>query len=157
MSVAVRSRVAARSRRTRTITFGVAVAAVAAAAGALSLAEPTGLSGADVFWSGALAAVVAFFGATARRWTWFLPAGAAAVFAFDGWAVACAAIAIGVAFWSVVRDTRSRARGALVVGLGCVALLRAEPVGFHGLTAVLMIAAALPIVVSGYTHAGRRV
>ena len=157
MSVAVRSRVAARSRRTRTITFGVAVAAVAAAAGALSLAEPTGLSGADVFWSGALAAVVAFFGATARRWTWFLPAGAAAVFAFDGWAVACAAIAIGVAFWSVVRDTRSRARGALVTGLGCVALLRAEHVGFHGLTAVLMIAAALPIVVSGYTHAGRRV
>ncbi|MGH9111841.1 MAG: DUF4012 domain-containing protein [Acidimicrobiales bacterium] len=157
MSVAVRSRVATRSRRTRTITFGVTVAAVAAAAGALSLAKPTGLSGADVFWSGALAAVVAFFGATARRWTWFLPAGAAAVFALDGWAVACAAIAIGVGFWSVVRDTRSRARGALVAGLGCIALLRAEPVGFHGLTAVLMVAAALPIVVSGYTHAGRRV
>src|SRR5918994_1995795 len=157
MSVAVRSRVAARSRRTRTITFGVAVAAFAAAAGVLSLAEPTGLSGADVFWIGALAAVVAFFGATARRWTWFLPAGAAAVFAFDGWAVACAAIAIGVAFWSVVRDTRSRARGALVAGLGCVALLRAEPVGFHGLTAVVMIAAALGVVsVQGDITAGAR-
>ncbi len=157
MSVALRSRVTARSHRTRTVTFGVTVAAVAAAAGALSLAKPTGLSGADVFWSGGLAAVVAFFGATARRWTWFLPAGAAAMFALDGWAIACAAIAIGVGFWSVVRDTRSRARGALVAGLGCIALLRAEPVGFHGLTAVLMVAAALPIVVSGYTHAGRRV
>src|SRR5918993_613017 len=137
MSVAVRSRVAARSRRTRTITFGVAVAAGAAAAGGASPSPPPRPP-------------------RPRRWTWFLPAGAAAVFAFDGWAVACAAIAIGVAFWSVVRDTRSRARGALVTGLGCVALLRAEHVGFHGLTAVLMIAAALPIVVSGYTHAGLR-
>jgi hypothetical protein len=156
MSVAFHSPAAARSRRLRTFTFTAAVAAVAVGAGVLSTGEPTGLRGADVFWSAALAGVVAYFGATARRWTWFLPAGAAAVFAADGWALACASVAIVIGFWSVLRDTRTRARGAVVVGLGCIALMRTEPVGFHGLTAVLLIAMVLPIVVSGYAHAGHR-
>jgi Protein of unknown function (DUF4012) len=151
------TRLAAPSRRQRTITFGVAVVAVAVGAGGLSLAEPTGLVGADVMWSAALAAIVAYFGGTARRWTWFLPAGVAAVVAADGVAVACAAAAIAIGFWSVLRDTRTRARGAVVAGLGCIALLRAEPVGFDGLTAILMAAVATPVIASGYAHAGRRV
>jgi hypothetical protein len=156
MSVALHSPAAARSRRLRTFTFAVAVAAVAVGAAVLSTGEPTGLRGADVFWSAALAGVVAYFGATARRWTWFLPAGAAAVFAADGWALTCASVAIVIGFWSVLRDTRTRARGAIVAGLGCIALMRTEPVGFHGLTAVLLIAMVAPIVVSGYAHAGHR-
>jgi hypothetical protein len=101
-------------------------------------------------------AVVATFGATARRWTWFLPAGVAALFG-DTVASGLAAVAIAIAFASVLRESRSRARGALVTGLGGIALLRADPVGFHGLTALLTAVAIAPAVISGYAHAGRRV
>jgi Protein of unknown function (DUF4012) len=155
--VAALRRPVSATRRARTIAYGVAVVGTAAAAVVLSPADPTGLRHSDMFWSAALVALAATFGATARRWTWFLPAGAAALLAGDGVAVACAAVAIVVAFVSVLRDTRSRARGALVTGLGVLALLRADPIGFHGLTAILAAAAILPVVASGYAHAGRRV
>lgn len=157
MSLAVPRRPLFATRRSRTISFGVAVTGVSVAAAILTTAEPTGLARTDAFWSGLLVAVLSVFGATARRWTWFMPAGLAALVAGDGLAVALAAVAIAVAFVSVVKDSRSRARGALVAGLGGVALLRADPVGFHGLTAILATAAMLPVVISGYMHAGRRV
>jgi Protein of unknown function (DUF4012) len=157
MSIALRRRNLLATRRARTISYGVVVAAAALAAARLTRAQPTGLDTADAFWSAALVGVLATFGATARRWTWFLPAGAAALIAGDSLAVACAGVAIVIAFVSVLRDTRSRARGALVVALGGIALLRAEPIGFHGLSALLAFAAIVPVVVTGYTHAGRRV
>ena len=156
MSLAVRSRPLLATRRARTVAFGVVTVAVALAGAVATTAEPTGYARADAFWSAALVGVVAFFGATARRWTWFLPAGAAVVAGAD-LALACAAVATVVSFVSVLRDTRSRARGALVAGLGVIGLLRAEPIGFHGLTALLTAAAVLPVVVSGHAHAGRRV
>lgn len=145
------------SRRARTITFALAVAAVAAVAGVVSDAEPTGLAGANVFWRAGLTALIAYLAGTARRWTWFVPAGTAAVVAGGGLALACAAAGIGIGFWSVLSDTRSRARGALVGGLGCVALLQADPISFHGFTALVAAAALLPPAVSGYAHGGRRV
>jgi Protein of unknown function (DUF4012) len=157
MSLAAGRRPLFATRRSRTVAFGAAIVAAGAGAAALTTAHPTGLDTADAFWSLALAAVVATFGATARRWTWFLPAGAAAVLGGDRVAVACAAVAIAIAFVSVLRDTRSRARGALVCGLGMIALLRVGPVGFHGLSALVTLAMILPILVSGYNHAGRRV
>jgi hypothetical protein len=157
MSVALRRPTILATRRSRTVAYGVVVAGGALAAALLTRARPTGLTSADAFWSAALVAVLATFGATARRWTWFLPAGLAALVAGDSLAVACAAVAILVAFVSVLRDTRSRARGALVAALGGIALLRAGPVGFHGLSALLGAGAVVPVVVSGYAHAGRRV
>lgn len=90
MSIAVRRRPLLATRRSRTIAFGVTVAAAAVAAALLSRAEPTGSSTGGAFWSAALVATIAYFGSTARRWTWFLPAGAAALVAGDGVAVACA-------------------------------------------------------------------
>jgi Protein of unknown function (DUF4012) len=157
MSVALRRPAIFATRRSRTVAYGVVVAGGAVAAVLLTRAQPTGLPTADAFWSAALVAVLAVFGATARRWTWFLPAGLAAVVAGDSLAVACAAVAIAVAFVSVLRDTRSRARGALVAALGGLALLRAGPVGFHGLSALLSALAVVSVIVSGYAHAGRRV
>ncbi|HEX6422290.1 MAG TPA: DUF4012 domain-containing protein [Acidimicrobiales bacterium] len=157
MSVAIRRPTLFATRRSRTVGFGVAVVAGGVAAALLTTAEPTGRTTADALWSGGLVAVAAVFGATARRWTWFVPAGVAAVIAGDDLALACAGVAVAVAFVSVVTDTRSRARGAAVVALGCLALLRAEPVGFHGLSALLTTAAILPAVVSGYAYAGRTV
>ena len=157
MSIALRRPSLFATRRSRTITFAVTVAAAAGAAVLLSRAEPTGSAVPDAFWSAVLVAVVATFGATARRWTWFLPAGVAALIAGDTLALGLAAAAIVVAFVSVMRDTRSRARGALVTALGVLALLRAEPIGFHGLSALLTAAAVAPAVISGYSHAGHRV
>ncbi|HEY7070754.1 MAG TPA: DUF4012 domain-containing protein [Acidimicrobiales bacterium] len=157
MSLAATRRPLFATRRSRTYAFGAAIVASGLGAAVLTTAHPTGFDTADAFWSLALAAVVATFGATARRWTWFLPAGAAAVLGGDRVAVICAAAAIAIAFVSVLRDTRSRARGALVCGLGMIALLRVGPVGFHGLSALVTVVAILPILVSGYNHAGRRV
>ncbi|HEY8524259.1 MAG TPA: DUF4012 domain-containing protein [Acidimicrobiales bacterium] len=144
------------TRRARTVSFAVAVVAVGLLAAAVSPAEPTELAFANVFWRGALAAVTAYLAGTARRWTWFVPAGVAAPIVGNGLALVCAALAIGIGLWSVVTDTRSRARGALVGGLGCVALLRADPIAFHGFTALLTAAAIAPVAISGYRNAGRR-
>jgi len=145
------------TRRARTIAYTATVVGVSVAAATLSNAAPTGLAGSDMFWSAAVVAVLATFGATARRWTWFLPAGVGALLAGDGLALTLAAVAVAIAFVSVLRNTRTRARGALVSGLGGVALLRAGPLGFHGLTAIITFLAILPAIVSGYQHAGRRV
>ncbi|HEY3000455.1 MAG TPA: DUF4012 domain-containing protein [Acidimicrobiales bacterium] len=157
MTMVLRRRTLFTTRRSRTVSFGVAVGAAALGGALLTTAHPTGMTTADAIWSGALVAIMATFGATARRWTWFLPAGVAAAIAGDGLATVLAAVAIVIAFVSVLRDTRSRARGAAVVALGTIALLRAEPIGFHGLTALVMVAAATPVLVTGYAHAGRRV
>jgi hypothetical protein len=144
------------SRRARTASFTAAVAGMALLAGLTSEAAPTGLSGADFMWRAALAGLSAYLAGTARRWTWFLPAGAAGAVGGNGIALACAAVAIGIALWSVLTETRSRARGALVGGLGCVALLQADPIAFHGFTAIVTAVALTPLLVSGYRNAGRR-
>jgi hypothetical protein len=151
-----RRRPALTSRRARTRLFAAAVVAVGVAAGVTSDATPTGLSGADFIWRAVLTGLTAYLAGTARRWTWFVPAGAAAAVAGDGLALACAAIAIAIGFWSVLTETRSRARGAIVGGLGCIALLQADPIAFHGFTALVTALAIGPVAVSGYRHAGRR-
>src|SRR5690606_24423696 len=84
------------TRRARTVSFAVAVVAVGLLAAAVSPAEPTELAFANVFWRGALAAVTAYLAGTARRWTWFVPAGVAAPIVGNGLALVCAALAIGI-------------------------------------------------------------
>jgi hypothetical protein len=136
--------------------LAVAALAPGALAAVLSDAAPTGIAGVDAFWIVAFVGSVAYLSGTARRWTWFLPAGIAAALAGDAVALAVAAGAIVLGFWSVVTDTRTRPRGALVGGLGAAALLQAGPFGFHGSTAVISLAAVVPIAVSGYQHARPR-
>ena len=158
MAVAVLERFTAlRAKPSRSVTFALAVTASAVLAAAATGAAPTGLALVDKLYVAALAATVAYFAGTARRWTWFLPAGVGAVLAGDGVAVALAAGAIGIGFWSVYTDSRTRARAAVVAGLGVATLLRAGSFGFHGSTALLTAAAVLPVVVSGYRRTGRRV
>jgi len=157
MGVAVAGRLdVLQTRRVRTANFGMVVAATAALAVVVSDASPTGLRLLDELYVAAFAATVAFFAGPARRWTWFLPAAAGAALAADKVSLALAAASIGVAFWSVLNDTRSRARGALVAGLGVCALLDTRPVLFHGSTALLTAAAVIPIIWSGYKLASRR-
>ncbi|HEX2356781.1 MAG TPA: hypothetical protein VHI50_10020, partial [Micromonosporaceae bacterium] len=81
MSIALRRPEIFATRRSRTVAYGVAVAGTAVTAAVLTNAQPTGLDMSDMFWSAALVAALASLGATARRWTWFLPAGAGALLA----------------------------------------------------------------------------
>jgi hypothetical protein len=122
----------------------------------LSEAAPTGIRGVDEFWTGGLVAAVAYLSGTARRWSWFIPAGVAAALSGGNWATGIAAIAILLTFWCVFTDTRTRARGALIGGLGAAALMGAGDVGFHGATAVATALAVLPAAVTGYRYAHPR-
>ncbi|MGH9212081.1 MAG: DUF4012 domain-containing protein [Acidimicrobiales bacterium] len=158
MAVAVAGRLdVLQTRRARTATFTLAVAASAALAAVVSDAAPTGVELLDLLYVGGFAATVAFFAGSARRWTWFLPAAAGAALAAGGVSLALAAASIAIGFWSVLADTRSRARGAVVAGLGMASLLDTDSVLFHGATALLAAVAVIPVVWSGYHLAARRV
>lgn len=156
MPVLVRRRRLVRPAQLRAATLSLAVVVPTVAAGYLSDAAPTGLPVVDRAWVMGLTAVVAWLTSTAKRWTWFLPAAAGAAMAGTTWAVAAAAVAVAVALFSVVTDTRSRARGALVGGLGVVALQGSSDILFHGFTAIVTFAAIVAPFASGYRYAGRR-
>ena len=145
-----------RSRQTRLMMFRVSVAAMAGLAAVVSDAEPTGIASLDKAYVAALAAAVAYFGGSARRWTWFLPAGCGAALADDGLAIALAAAALAIGFWSVLSDSRTPARSSVVVGLGVASCLLAGPVEYQGVSVAIVAAFLLPVVVSGYRNTNRR-
>ncbi|HMG39794.1 MAG TPA: DUF4012 domain-containing protein [Acidimicrobiales bacterium] len=144
-----------RTRQARLLVFRLAVVAVAGLAAALSDAAPTGYDALDKAYVAALAGGTAYLAGTARRWTWFFPAGIGAVLADDGVAIALAAAGLAIGFWSVLSDTRSPARAAVVVGLGVASCLLAGPVAFQGASAIVVGVFLLPVAVSGYRNAGR--
>ncbi|HEY8545637.1 MAG TPA: DUF4012 domain-containing protein [Acidimicrobiales bacterium] len=145
-----------RSRQARVLMFRVSVVAMAGLAVAVSDARPTEIDILDQAYVAALAAGVAWCGGTARRWTWFLPAGCGAALADDGLAIALAGAALAIGFWSVLSDTRTPARASIVVGLGVASCLRAGPVAYQGVSVAIVAAFLLPVVVSGYRHTHRR-
>jgi hypothetical protein len=157
VAVAVLERInALRPTASRSVNFSLAVAAAAVLAVVCSGAAPTELALVDKLYIAGLAAMVAYFAGTARRWSWFLPAFVGGALASTGLGAALAAVSIGIGIWSVRTDSRTRARAAIVVGLGLAAALRAGPFLFHGSTAILTAAAIAPIVMSGYRRTGRR-
>lgn len=156
MSVIVRHRRIVSPAQVRTALLTGGVVFPAAAAAYLSDAAPTGIDLVDTAWVVALVAAVASMTSTAKRWTWFVPAGAAAAMADIQWALAASALAIAIGLYSVVTETRSRARGAFVGGLGVLALTGAGNVAFNGLSAMVTAAAIVAPCVSGYRYAGRR-
>src|SRR6266511_178271 len=125
-----------RTRRAHTATFSAAIGATALLAAIRSDAAPTGVAALDHLYIAALTASVAFLAASARRWTWFIPAGAGALIAADGISLACAGVAIVLGVWSVWTDRRTRTRAALVAGLGVVSLMNSHADLFHGASAL---------------------
>jgi hypothetical protein len=132
-----------------------AVVAVAAVAGALTDVAPTGDRIADHVLTAGWVALVASAGSAARRWTWYVIAGAGLVAAADPVAVACAAAALALALLSSRPVRPHPAVGAAVGGLGALALLHAENAAGHGSSAAVAALAAAPVLVSGYRHAAR--
>jgi hypothetical protein len=117
--------------------------------------EPTGLTLTDVVVRFAFGLVVTLAAARARRSTWIVLAGGAAVLSHGGvwFVVGLAALALSVAAAFL---PRRRLLGAVVALLAVPALLRAEEFAFTGASALCVWAVTIPVLVSGYRHASGR-
>ncbi len=148
---------ARRSSRHRRDVWAVrAVVAAAAVAGSLVEVSPSGTGWADRVLAAGFVALCATAGAAAKRWTWFVAAGAALALADERLALVGAAAALGLALLSTGPVRPAPAVGAAVGALAGLALLGADDIGFHGSSALLTAAATAPLLASGYRHAGQR-
>lgn len=134
----------------------VAVALAGGVAGAFAHAAPTRYVVSDVVIRAGVATLVALATSRARRWSWLVLAGLAAVGTPSGvWLWVCAA-ALAVAFVTALFPRR-RVYGAVIGALSVQGLLRLSDVGFARSSAVLFVVAVAPVVVSAYLVAPRRV
>ncbi|HYF46248.1 MAG TPA: hypothetical protein VD926_08575, partial [Acidimicrobiales bacterium] len=83
----------------------------AGVAAASSGAEPAGWRPADLAWTAAFGAVVAYAGSRARRWTWVVLAGGATAFASGALWTAVGGVALALTAVAGLTDTRSRLLG----------------------------------------------
>jgi Protein of unknown function (DUF4012) len=121
----------------------------------MTAVAPTGNEVADRVLAAGFVALVAAAGTTARKWTWFVAAGAALALA-TGWvALAAGGIALVLAFVATRPGRPAPFVGAVVGGLSAIALLSGTHVWFHGASALVTAAAVTPMLVSGYRFAER--
>lgn len=131
-----------------------AIIALSAIGAGLAACRPTGIAFFDVIERSALGAIVVWFAARSRPWTWVVLAGAALVFAGTIWGAAFALVALVAAVAVLVQPGRGRpAIGALVGAVGIQVLLRAAPHGGFGLSALVTAVTVCIVVVSGYRSA----
>jgi hypothetical protein len=133
------------------------VAAAAAVAAAFAPGEPAGWPVADALLQAAVAALVTVAGSRARRSTWLWAAGVATVAAPGLAAAAVGLVAMAIAITAQLLDRRKRLEGAIVLGLAIQVLLRLGDVAFFGGSALLVAVAVVPVLVSAYRVAPRRV
>lgn len=134
----------------------ISVCEVLAAVGAaLADGEATGLAPVDLCFRAAFAATVVFAASRARRWTWIILAGVAAVASADDGPLAIAGAALAIA---IIGGMMSRRRliGAASAALAVQALLRLPDLGFNGASALVALGAVTPVLVSGYLMLPRR-
>lgn len=135
----------------------VAIAVVAALlAVALTDAAPTSWPVVDALWRAALAAACALAASRSRRWT--LVWGAVLTTAAGGVPfVVSSAVALVVAVTMLVVGVRDRRLGAAVGAALALGALSLERPSAAGVTALIALAALLPLLVSGDRRASRRV
>lgn len=137
----------ARRHRHRRVAQGIAVAA--ALGGALAGARPTGTAVVDPLLTAGFAALVTLAASRGRRWPLLaLPAGALVL--ASGWLFVPALGSALAAVGSASRRRRHRVWGAATAALALQAMLRAPELGFHGLPSLVVAAAVLPPLWSGY-------
>jgi hypothetical protein len=150
------SRGSRRRRRTRINHEAIAAQIIVVAAGvggAMAGGHSTGWPVTDRLFAGLFAALVAAATSRARRWSWLVVSGGAALCALsadNNIASAMAFWSIVLAFGSVVVNKRDRAIGALVGGLAIQALLRLRGFGDSGVSALLTFAITAPALLSAY-------
>ena len=133
----------------------VVLAVLAGLASMLAPAYPVGFGIIDPLLRFGFAYVVTAAAARARRSTWIVLGVAAAVLAPAGvWFVAgLAALVLSLVAAFI---PRRRLIGATIGLLAVPTLMRAEPFGFTGVSALCVWAAVTPVLVSGYRVASRR-
>ena len=145
-----------RSRRGRERWAARATVAAAALGGAVTEVAPSGSPVADRVTAAAFVALLAAAGGSAKRWTWFVAAGAGLTLSEGRVALVCGVAAVALAYLSTGPIRPAPAVGAGVGGLAGLALLRAADVGFHGSSALLVALAVMPLLVSGYRYSSHR-
>jgi hypothetical protein len=133
------------------------VAAAAAVGAAFAGGAPAGWPVADALLQAGFAALVTVAGSRARRSTWLWAAGVATVASPSFLAAGVGLVAMGIAIAAQVLDRRKRLEGAVVLALSMQVLLRLGEVAFFGGSAVLVVVAVVPVLVSAYRVAPRRV
>lgn len=141
------------SRRNRRLV--PLIVAGSAVAGALAGAQPTGTAGVDHLLAGALAAAVTLAASRAQRGP-VLAAVAVGLGLARGPVLAFALSAAATALVGATRPSRDRAWGAATGALAVQALLRLDPIGPHGTTALAAGMAATVVLVSGYQRSRPR-
>ncbi|MCU1496127.1 MAG: hypothetical protein JWM47_80 [Acidimicrobiales bacterium] len=133
----------------------VALATLAVLAAVLAPGGPTGSAVVDAVYRAALGVTAVIAAPRARRWTWLVLGGGAAVtapttLALPAWASLAVALAMALAP-SVTAATRARA-GAAVAALAVPVLLCQRVYGFQGLPLVVGMAAVVPVLASALRH-----
>lgn len=134
----------------------VAIAALGGLVGAFASASPTGWGPSDVVLRAGAVALLSLAASRARRWTWIVCAGIAAVGAPSGLWFAVGAATMVAALIAVVVPRR-RVSGAIVGALSGVVLLHLPDRGVTLGAAWLTLAASVPVFVSAYLVSPRRV
>lgn len=130
------------------------LAAAAALGAVLAPGRPTGLAVVDAAWRAALAVVVTMAASRSRRWPAVWMAGIACALS-GGVALVLAVGSFALAAVGALGTLRNRLLGAAVGALAIQALLRLPDRGFHGLSALVVVAAIAPVLYSGYDCAHR--
>lgn len=132
-----------------------AVTVLAAIVALWAPGEPAGLPVADAVLRAGFAAVVTLAASRARRWTWIVLAGIAAIFADGVWVVAAVG-SLALSLGAAILDRRNPVVGAAAAAIGVQALLRLPSDGFSGSTALIAFVAVLPALLSAHQLASPR-
>ena len=154
-----RPKTTGRRRSSRATRVGVWTAV--AVAGLLALAAdsaPTGTEWVDAAWRFIAAAGLAYATSYARRWSWvYLALLTSAVALSEPLLLALALVSMVIAIVGYAAMDRERAMGALVGGACAQVLLRLPDFGFLGSSAMVALAICVPVIVSAWFAAPRRV
>jgi hypothetical protein len=154
-SITERSHPVRRHRRSDRKMAGrvmiLAVAAASAVAGGLSGVHPTGTPIVDPLYGASIGAIVPLACSIAKRWTWLILAGGAAVLSRD-WLIVPVWVALLGALVLNLRPRGDRRAGALIGALAIQVALRWPHVGFQGCTALVGVIVVAPCLLSGYAR-----
>ncbi len=149
----------ARAGRLETVARAGLIVVAALLAGMFTDAAPTGLAGPDAFWRGALAVVVVFAASAARPWALVWLTGAVAATAAAGGSTLLLGVAVALVVAAAVHLLGDEPVPLLptAVGVGAaLCLLDLPSVGPDGSTALIVVVAVVPLVVSGWRWCSTR-
>jgi len=156
--VAWHSREELRRRRQASQRVIAALALAAGVGGLFAGSHPTGTPVVDELYGALFAVVVTLIASQASRES-LLVLGAFCVAMSREWLLVPAAVAFGIVLYQVFLPSSRRRMGALVGALASQVILRWPPIGFHGSTALIAVAALVYPSISAYSRlsgAGRR-